>query len=140
MTADKRINLMDNTGSDTEGAGPPVCLVVEDEPAILRVIVLALRDLGCAPVPAPSAEAALQILERDGIAPTVTITDVRLPGIDGVELTRLIKANSRLAETTVILMSAYGEPREHQGDAFLPKPFDINELGAFVMPYIARSR
>ena len=130
---------MNSSGLDTEDEGATVCLVVEDEPAILRLIILALHDLGCAALPAPSAEAALQMLENARVSPAITITDVRLPGMDGVELTRLIKADSRLADKPVILMSAYGEPRQHQGDAFLAKPFDIDELGMLVEAYLPNS-
>jgi CheY-like chemotaxis protein len=62
-----------------------------------------------------------------------------LPGIDGVELTRRIKATPGLAKSSVILMSAYGEPRQHDGDAFLPKPFDVSELGEIITPYLTPS-
>ena len=130
---------MHNTREDVDTQRLPVCLVVEDEPAILRLIVLALRGLGWAVLPATSAEEALQLLEDDDVSPSLTITDIRLPGIDGVEFTRQIKARSRLASRPVILMSAYGEPRQHDGDAFIAKPFDIDEFGAFVGAYISNS-
>jgi CheY-like chemotaxis protein len=119
-----------------EATTTPVCLVVEDEPAILRIIVLALREMGCEPVPVTSAEAALDALEDDSVEPSVIITDVRLPGMDGVELARRMKADERLSDRPVLLMSAYGEPRTHEGDAFLAKPFDIDEFGDFVTPYL----
>ena len=139
MTTTQGIKLMSNSKLNKEAQDLPVCLVVEDEPAILRLIVLALSDLGCAVLPATSAEEALHLLKDDGVAPSLTITDIRLPGMDGVELTRQIKADSRLATRPVILMSAYGEPRQHDGDAFLAKPFDIDEFGAFVGAYIPNS-
>jgi CheY-like chemotaxis protein len=130
---------MNSSGLNTDDESATVCLIVEDEPAILRLIVLALHDLGCVALPAPSAEAALQMLENERVSPAITITDVRLPGMDGVELTRLIKADSRLSDKPVILMSAYGEPRQHQGDAFLAKPFDIDELGMLVEAHLPNS-
>ncbi|MEO6197620.1 MAG: response regulator [Dehalococcoidia bacterium] len=119
---------------------PNVCLVVEDEPAILRLVKIALQDLGVDHIlPAPSAEAALQLLEESELTPSIAITDVRLPGIGGVELTRRIKADARFLDIPVLLMSAYGEPREHEGDAFLAKPFDVDEFAEFVSPYLVTS-
>lgn len=55
--------------------------------------------------------------------------------MDGLELARRIKANGG-AGTPVLLMSAFGEPRSHPGDAFLAKPFDIDGLFEFVSPYV----
>jgi CheY-like chemotaxis protein len=131
MVEAQEINLMSNK----RGARP--CLVVEDEPAISRLVVLAMRDLGCNDVvSAESAEEALRIL-ADGVEPpSLVITDVRLPGMTGVELARAIKGNPRFADTKVVVMSAYGEPREHDGDGFLPKPFDLDEFEEYVSPFL----
>ena len=111
-----------------------VCLIVDDEPAILRLVSIVLRDLGCETVVAPNAEAALELLQD--VSPDLMIADVRLPGVDGVELTRAVKANENFSSMPVLLMSAYGEPRGHSGDDFLAKPFDIDTLTDFVAPYI----
>src|SRR5437867_2039857 len=111
-----------------------ICLIVDDEPAILRLVSIVLRDLGCETVVAPNAEAALELLQD--VSPDLMIADVRLPGVDGVELTRAVKANENFSSMPVLLMSAYGEPRGHSGDDFLAKPFDIDTLTDFVAPYI----
>ncbi|HLA82794.1 MAG TPA: response regulator [Thermoleophilia bacterium] len=110
----------------------PTCLVVDDEPTILRLVVLVLQDLGYETLAAPDAETAAGILAFR--RPDLIITDVRLPGTDGVELTRHIKAAPPLQSTPVLLISAY-EPPSHAGDGFLPKPFDIDGLTDFVAPY-----
>lgn len=131
---------MNNNDPLKNNVSPSVCLVVEDEPAILRLVKIALQDLGVDHIlPAPSAEAALQLLEDSEHTPSVTITDIRLPGMGGVELTRRIKADTRFPGMPVLLMSAYGEPREHEGDAFLAKPFDVDEFAEFVSPYLVPS-
>jgi CheY-like chemotaxis protein len=109
------------------------CLVVDDEPAILRLVAVVLRDLGCHTLTAEDAESALLIIESDH--PDVVISDIKLPGMDGVELAKRIKSNADSA-TPVLLMSAFAEPREHQGDGFLAKPFDIEGLIDFVSPYL----
>jgi CheY-like chemotaxis protein len=114
--------------------GPPkTCLVVDDEPAILRLVALVLRDLGCDTLVAPDAESALNVVDNEH--PDVIISDVKLPGMDGVEFARKIKSDGH-DKTPVLLMSAFGEPRNHSGDAFLAKPFDIDGLVDFVSPYL----
>ena len=111
-------------------------LIVDDEPAFLRVVSAAIRTLGCEPVTAEDAETALELLER--IRPDLVLTDVRLPGIDGLALARNIKSDRELASMPVLLMSGYGRPVSHAGDGFLAKPFHVDELAAFIGPYVAR--
>jgi CheY-like chemotaxis protein len=111
-----------------------LCLVVEDESAIRRLIVVVLRDLGFETLSAPDAETALSLLDKS--TPDLIITDVRLPGIDGVEFTRRVRESQRLAGTPVLIMSAYGEPRGHCGDCFIAKPFDVDGLAEVVAPYV----
>lgn len=105
-------------------------LIVEDEPAILRIVAIVVRSLGLEPLTVQDAESAEALLQAT--APEMVIADVRLPGKDGVELTRRIKSDSNLRKTPVLLMSAYGEPPKHGADRFLAKPFDIDQLEAAV--------
>ena len=113
------------------GANTTTCLVVDDEPAILRLVAVILRDLGCETLTAVNAESALEIAEKTD--PDFVISDVKLPGMDGIELARRIKSREN---KPVLLMSAFGEPRKHEGDGFLAKPFDIDGLIDFVSPYL----
>ena len=115
----------------------PVALIIDDEPAILRLLSFALRNMGCEPVTAPDAEVALEELENR--KPDIIIADVRLPGMDGVEFTQQVKSDSRFAQVPVLLISAFGEPRVnggHRADQFLAKPFDIDSLEDAVKPYL----
>lgn len=109
-------------------------LIVEDEPAILRIVSVVIRAMGFESLTAPDAESAEEVLRVT--VPDVVIADVRLPGADGVELAQRIKSDSLLANTRVLLMSAYGEPRKHRADGFLAKPFDIDQLEAAVKEQI----
>jgi len=119
-------------------SGVTTALVVDDEPAIRRVVTSALEDLGCVETySAPDAEIALEILASR--KPDIVITDVKLPGVDGIELTERVKEGAGLSTssaTPVILMSAFGEPPNHRGDHFLAKPFNIADLAAAVAPYL----
>jgi CheY-like chemotaxis protein len=115
------------------------CLVIEDEPAIRRLIGIVLQGMSCGNVRSVgSAEEALQLLEESDDQPHMVITDVRLPGISGVELTRIIKNDPRYS-MPVLIMTAFGEPRDHGGDAFLAKPFDVDQFEEFVEPFLQRA-
>lgn len=99
-------------------------LVVEDD-ALLRLdIVLALSDAGFAVVEAPDAEEALAILEaRNGIG--VVFSDVEMPGMNGLELRRTIRA--RWPEVEVLLTSGVKDLVFEDGrgpSEFFPKPYD----------------
>lgn len=110
------------------------CLVVDDEPAVLRLVEIVLADMGCGMLAAPDAETALEMLFAD--SPDFVLTDLRLPGMDGLELARRIKDSEQLSSTPVLLMSAFAEPPSHSCEGFLAKPFDIERLAEFVEPYL----
>lgn len=108
-------------------------LIVDDEPGVLRMLGLLLRQSGCQVTMVPTAEAALAVL--DSLHPDLVLTDVRLPGMDGVELAHRIRSSRDMRETTVLLMSAYGRPPRTEEDEFLPKPFDLDRLLGIVDEY-----
>ncbi len=108
----------------------PALLVVDDEAAISRIIAVVAKGIGRDTVTVGDAESALTSLSR--IRPQMLLVDVRLPGIDGIELTRRLKKEPSLRSTAIVLMSAFGEPARHDGDAFLPKPFDVDQLAEII--------
>lgn len=112
-------------------------LIVDDEPAILRLVAMVLRELGFETLTAPDAETASQLLKSS--RPDLIVTDVRLPGISGIELAKQVKASKRLSSIPVLLMSAFGEPPAHEGDGFIPKPFDLYELEETFNRYVTSS-
>ena len=109
-------------------------LIVDDEPAFLRMVAAAVRILGCEAVAAPDAESAIELMRES--RPDLALVDVRLPDMDGVELARLIKSEHAIP---VLLMSGFGRPAVHQADRFLAKPFHIDELSSAINPYLSKS-
>lgn len=101
-------------------------LVVDDEPGVRRLLDIVLRDTGASVRVAPDAESALAMVEE--LDPEVILTDVRLPGMDGVELARMVRNDGHHHRAQILLMSAYGRPPAMSADAFVPKPFDLDEL------------
>jgi DNA-binding response OmpR family regulator len=93
------------------------------------MISAVLRGLGIDTIEVGDAETALAICrERD---PSVMVVDVRLPGMDGTDLVHSLRHDGP-SNVPILLISAHGEPTEHEADLFLPKPFDIEDLAALV--------
>jgi DNA-binding NtrC family response regulator len=105
-------------------------LVVDDDPTVLRSVAEALGDLGVEVSAAASGEEALNRLSD--LKPDVILSDIRMPGLDGIELLKLVR--DRIADVDVVLMTAYDDMptvvramREGAFD-FLVKPVKLAEL------------
>ena len=105
-------------------------LVVDDEESLRLVLRTFLRKQGYDVETAASAEEALE--KVDALAPDFVITDVRMPGMSGLELTAALRA--RGVPSVVILMSAYGsidlaiEGMKAGAYDYFPKPFKQDEV------------
>jgi two-component system response regulator FlrC len=113
---------------------PLPILVVEDDPALREALTDTLEIAGYSTVSAANAEQALTWLDKRPAEtkPGLILTDVQMPGMDGHTLLRALK--TRLPETPVILMTAYGQieraveaMRDGAAD-YLPKPFEPDHL------------
>jgi two-component system cell cycle sensor histidine kinase/response regulator CckA len=105
-------------------------LLVEDEPGIRQILTRGLRRHGVSVRPVADAELALLALES-GEAFDVLLSDVMMPGLDGVELSR--RARAAQPGLAVLLMSGFAEPPLHKaaetaGIGFIAKPFTLDEL------------
>jgi len=107
-------------------------LVVEDEEKLRRVIELQLRGAGFEVLQSETAEDAL--LRASGA--DLILTDLRLPGMDGLELLKAMR--SQQLQQPVIVMTAFGtiekavEAMKSGAEDFLPKPFSLDHLMAVV--------
>jgi two-component system, OmpR family, response regulator len=115
-------------------------LVVEDEASIGRLVAGYLDRDGFAPVWVRSAEDALERL-RDGTV-ALAIVDVGLPGMDGIELARRIRASG---PTPIVMLTARDEEDDRiagftvGADDYVPKPFSPRELMARVRAVLRRA-
>ncbi len=110
-----------------------VVLVVDDEPTIRRLIAAVLKGLGWETMSAPDAETAIEMLEEQ--TPDVIITDIRLPGADGIEFARMVKADERFADVPLAFISAWEVPPQFPEPppvTFFRKPFDVDALANWV--------
>jgi DNA-binding NtrC family response regulator len=105
-------------------------LIVDDEPRIRGHLATHLRSLGHTLVEAGDADAALTALARAPL--DVVVSDVRMPGMDGMALLREVKC--RAPETLVILMTAYAtvpqavEAMRAGAYDYLVKPFGLEDV------------
>lgn len=118
---------------DLTGAG--TILLVEDEDAVRLFSSRALRNKGYRVIEARSGEQALDVLRGDE-AIDVLISDVVMPGMDGVTLARLVRMERPAIR--IILISGYsedvakGDLAADEGIHFLPKPFSLKQLAGAV--------
>lgn len=104
-------------------------LVVDDDRLVLASIGRGLRDAGYRVSQANNGEQALEIAARD--RPDLALLDVRMPGMDGIELGSLI---AKQADVPFLYLSAYGQPdivqqaAAHGALGYLVKPLDISQI------------
>ncbi len=102
-------------------------LVVDDDGAIRTLVRHSLERSGYATLAAGSGEEALQVFGEHRSDIALLLTDVTMPGIDGLELARRIHGVK--PELPVLVMSAlFGRPSEAGPYPFLPKPFIAPDL------------
>ena len=117
-------------------------LVVEDEPAILELVVVNLRHAGFQVIRAMSAEDAETIVRNE--LPDLLVLDWMLPGQSGVSLARKLRADERTRELPIIMLTArVHEEDKIQGldagaDDYVTKPFSPKELVARIRAVLRR--
>lgn len=105
-------------------------LLVDDEKDIREVLVLALADLGYHIFEAENGRQALDIFRE--IQPPIALTDIKMPGMDGIELLQKIKREN--PETEVIMITGHGDMElairslKNEATDFITKPINVDAL------------
>jgi DNA-binding response OmpR family regulator len=116
-------------------------LVVEDDPTLLSTLAYNLRREGYRVLRAADGESALTIAEREGDRLDLILLDVMLPGLNGFQVLRRVRASS---DVPVLMLSARGEEQdkidglELGADDYVVKPFALRELLARVRAAVRR--
>ena len=119
-------------------------LVAEDDQDIAELIAHYLRKGGWSPHLTASGDAALAYARRNHV--DLAILDVMLPGMDGLEVCRALRATDGTSDLPIIILTAKGEEADRiagldlGADDYIAKPFSPNELVARVRALIRRSR
>jgi CheY-like chemotaxis protein len=117
-------------------------LVVDDTPVNLKLTRILLVNEGYKVLTAASGEEALELLRS--FHPALILTDIQLPGIDGLELTRRIRRNEATRDITVLALTAFAMKGDEQRaadagcDGYITKPIDTRTLGARIRRHLDR--
>ena len=118
-------------------------LIVDDNPQNLKLARVLLAGEGYEVRTAVDAEEALHVLDR--FAPIAILMDIQLPGMDGLELTRRLKADVARRHILILALTAYAMKGDEEKamaagcDGYITKPIDTVTLPQVVAEHIARA-
>ncbi len=117
-------------------------LIIEDNPANMKLACLLMRNAGHQVLSATDAETGLTIARSE--CPDLVLMDIQLPGMDGFAATAVLKADAVTRDIPVIALTsmAMKEDRERSEsagcDAYIAKPLRYRELYAAIERLLAR--
>lgn len=118
-------------------------LIIDDEPAVVEVIVRALQQLGEQIVLATASDGFEAGLQVATFRPDLLILDLMMPHLDGFEVCRLVRRDPATAHAKILVITAFGSHRNLQqalnagANDFMHKPLDIEQLKAKVREMLA---
>ncbi len=136
-------------GTSRSESGPragdtrPRVVVIEDDPDIAEAITYQLEKAGLQPRVARTGEEGLEVVRR-GV--DLVLLDLNLPGLDGLEVCRLIRRQTGSSRLPIIIVSARGDELdrvlglEMGADDYVVKPFSLKELAARCKVALRRAR
>jgi two-component system cell cycle response regulator DivK len=115
-------------------------LVVEDNPANLKLVAFLLEEAGYSVLTATDAAVAIELAGTE--VPDLVLMDVQLPGMDGLEATRRLKSGANPRHIPVVALTAFAMKGDEDRiraagcDGYIPKPIRyqsfLEEVGRFV--------
>ena len=120
-----------------------IILTIDDEPHILELLEYNLAKAGYKVLRAETGEKGLEVLRSAQV--DLVLLDCMLPGMDGMEVLREIRADLQLSLLPVMMLTAKGDEidkvlgLELGADDYLSKPFSLRELEARVKALLRRS-
>jgi CheY-like chemotaxis protein len=115
-------------------------LVVDDHPANLALLEHLLESHGHEVKLALDAEAATALIRER--PPALVLMDLQLPGVDGFELTRRLKADARTAHIPVVAVTSYAMSGDAQRalaagcDGYITKPIDVRSFPDLIARFL----
>jgi two-component system, cell cycle response regulator DivK len=116
-------------------------LVVEDDPTIMSLIVILLERAGYGVLQATSGEEAVRIAAEE--APNLILMDVALPGMDGLEATKILKSREGTSRIPVVALTAQAMKQDAERaaiagcDGFIVKPLSTDHFLGEIARYLA---
>ena len=119
-------------------------LIIEDESDIGELLEYNLQKEGYDTILANNGESGLQIAKKE--KPNLLILDLMLPGIDGLDVCRLIKSDSNIKDISIVMLTALGQEEdivkglESGADDYITKPFSFKVLIARIQSVLRRGQ
>lgn len=117
-------------------------LIVDDNPTNMKLVSFLLSSKGYQVRTANSADEAVKAVEHS--LPQLILMDIQLPGMDGLSLTRKLRADPKTANIVIIAVTAYAMKGDEEKalaagcDAYISKPIDTRTLPDTVAKCLAR--
>ena len=118
-----------------------VILVVEDEPKNLKLVCDLLQACGYTTIEAIDGEQGVELAKVK--KPDLILMDIQMPVMDGLEATRILKADTNTKDIPVLALTSYAMKGDEERileagcNGYLAKPFDIQELLKEVGKYLS---
>ena len=119
----------------------PTILIVDDNPVNMKLVRVLLTGDGYQVRTAADAHEALRVLKE--CHPKLILMDIQLPGIDGLELTRRLKADPSTRDILIIGLTAYAMKGDEDRilaagcDGYIAKPIDTRNLPITIRSFLA---
>jgi PleD family two-component response regulator len=144
MGVETEVALTEEPDDRTAAPSGGSVLVVDDDPFIARLLEIELKAAGYDVRVANDGEQALGLARE--VCPELVLADVMMPNMDGFELTRQLRQDSRTSTVSVIMLTARGlsadklEGFSVGADDYIVKPFDTPELLARIRGVLRRAK
>lgn len=119
-----------------------VILIVEDEPRNLKLIRDLLQVSGYITLEATDGKQGVALAKHN--KPDLILMDIQMPVMDGIEATRILKADDETKAIPIIALTSYAmkgdeeKIRESGFDGYIAKPFDVKEFLREVSKFLSR--
>ena len=116
----------------SEGRERPLVVMADDDIEIRRILSRTVGTLDCDVIQAEDGEQGLELIIQH--EPDLVILDVMMPTFSGWELCKYIRSKPNLEKTPIVMLTAIGKTVNEMtsplygADAYLDKPFDIDEV------------
>jgi DNA-binding response OmpR family regulator len=119
-------------------------LVADDDPDIRDLVTFKLEQLGAETIAVEDGETALAMIRRE--RPALAILDIAMPGLSGIDVCRMIRADPEIAHTPVLMLTARVQEQDVErgfavgADDYVTKPFSPRELVSRIQTLLSRVR
>ena len=119
-------------------------LVADDDPDIRELVAFKLEQLGVETLSVEDGETALAMIRQR--RPALAILDIAMPGLSGIDVCRMIRADPEIAHTPVLMLTARVQEQDVErgfavgADDYVTKPFSPRELVSRIQTLLNRVR